>query len=124
MGVLVSLTRSLNCMRVKLCEKFKGYVPTATGDFSVGYFDGPASKQIKVALVTDHDHESMYNRHLKGGLISLWCDGKLNDSKKRGRDEGDRSRREEREEVDTNYKELLERHGNNYETQNCVYGHE
>ena len=66
--------------------------------------EGPASKQCKVALVTDNDLDFMYKRHSKGGLITLWCDGKLNDKKKRSRDEG---RREE--EVDSIYKELLER---------------
>ena len=96
-------------------------------DFNVGYMEGPASKQCKVALVTDNDLDCMYKRHSKGGLITLWCDGKLNDKKKRSRNEGDGGRREEREEeVDSIYKELLERHGStgNYAfvvTNDCIW---
>ena len=123
---------SLTALQMKLMEEFHGYVPT-TSDFNVGYMEGPASKQCKVALVTDNDLDCMYKRHSKGGrglgLIMLWCDGKLNDKKKRSRDEGDGGRREEREEeVDSIYKELLERHGStgNYSisfvvTNDCIW---
>lgn len=70
---------------------------------------------------SDNDLESMYKRYSKGGLITLWCDGKSEENlkRKRSRDKGDCGRREEREEeVDTIYKRLLEKHGStsNYET--------
>lgn len=66
--------------------EFKEQVPN-TIDFSVRYCEG--SQQAKVWQATADDLDCMYvcylkgGRYLKGGPITLWCDGKLRKSLKR-----------------------------------------
>ena len=74
-------------------------------------------------LVTTDDLDSMYMRYQKGGPITLWCDGKSRESREedhRGKRKRDNvvevGRRQEREEVESVYKELQEKHGKKFDT--------
>ncbi len=109
--------------RIKLIEEFREQVPN-TVDFAVGYFDG--SQQAKTWLVTSDDLQTMYKKYPKGGNVSLWCDGRSAEkcdsahAQKRKRDvdssSSGTSRQEKEEEVESAYKELLEKHGSKYDT--------
>ena len=111
---------SLTALRVKLIDEFAETVPD-TVNFNVGYFDG--RQQAKLWLVTDEDLDSMYSKY-RTGEITLWCDGRQSDrsgeevrSKRKRDSEASASRRQEKEEeVDTVFKDLKEKHGNNFDT--------
>lgn len=91
-----------------------------TVDFSVGYYEG--SQQVKIWLVGPEDLKTMYQKYPNGGSITLWCDGRCEESTseggcKRKRDNDVAKRQsstiEENEaEVNRAYKQLLDQHGN------------
>lgn len=110
---------SVNALRLQLIESFSDQVPN-TVTFNVGYYDG--SQQAKVWLFATDDLQTMYQKY-KGGQISLWCDGRLasENSEERGpkrkKDSESSTRRQEKEEnVESVYKELLEKHGKKFDT--------
>ena len=115
--------KSVRELRMKLIDEFDEQVPN-TVDFTIGYFDG--SQQAKTWLITSDDLETMYQKYPKGGNIMFWCDGRLTESEsahaqKRKRDTKDGSggstkRQEREEEVDSTYKELVEKHSGKYDT--------
>ncbi len=105
---------SVSAIRTTLIDEFESHLPNSD-EFNIGYFDG----QTKIWLVTTEDVKSMYNKYSKGGQITIWCDGKSLDNRKRKRDNGEAAtgRRVEKEnEVDDVYKELKTKHGDKYET--------
>ena len=113
---------SVTDIRRKFVDEFGEHVPN-TRDFAVGYFDG--SQQAKTWLVTSDDLQTMYKKHSKGGNISLWCDGRPSadvegtwaQKRKQYSDlSSTGTSRQEKEEVDSVYKELHDRHRNKYDT--------
>ena len=87
---------SVSSIRNKLRDEFQNYIPNSE-DFNIGYLDS----QTKIWLVTSEDVQSMYRKFNKGGLITLWCNGKPSEeeisteNRKRKRsienDDGDRA---------------------------------
>lgn len=102
---------SVSALRDKLIDY--SHVP----EFNVGYMEG-SQQSSKIWLVTSDDLESMYKRYPKGGQIIMWCDGKVHvgEKKKRDSEESTGRRQEKEDEVDSVYKELLEKHGGAFET--------
>lgn len=105
---------SVVALRAKLIESFGEQVPQ-TITFDVGYFEG--SQHSKIWLYTASDLEAMYQKY-PCGEINLWCDSNSEDeSRKRKRDEssgGTSKRQKKEEEVDSVFRNLKEKHGNNF----------
>jgi len=109
---------SLLALRVKLIEEFQDQVPNIVV-FNVGYFEG--QQYSKISLVTTEDLTAMYVRYLKGE-VTLWCDGctqatgqeLLSDGKCK-REEVASKCQEKKDEVDTIFKELEQKHGDTYD---------
>ena len=117
---LKSKFKSVRELRMRLIDDFSEHVPN-TVDFTIGYFDG--SQQAKTWLVSSDDLETMYQKYPKGGNIMFWCDAKSAESEsthtqKRKRDakDGPGRRQEREEEVESTYKELVEKHSGKFDT--------
>ena len=102
-------------IRAKLIEKFKDHVPNSVS-FDVGYFEG--QQHSKVWLCSDDDLQGMYAKYPRGE-ITLWCEGKEEQSighRKRKREESFASKRQEKEaDVKSVFIELQEKHGDNFD---------
>lgn len=102
-------------IRAKLIEKFKDHVPNSVS-FDVGYFEG--QQHSKVWLCSDDDLQGMYAKYPRGE-ITLWCEGKEEQSighRKRKREESFASKRQEKEaDVESVFIELQEKHGDNFD---------
>ena len=60
---------------------------------------------------------TLYSKHPDGGLLSLWCDGKTDSSKrKREVDSSTTYRHQKEEEAEAIYKELREKHSSMYDS--------
>ena len=116
---------SVTSLRVKLIETFKERVPN-TLDFNVGYYEG--SQQAKIWLVTAEDLKTFYQKFAKGGQVTLWCDGRLQEpesaGRKRKREESSSetgttsgaNRLENEQNVEETYKKLLDKHAGSWDT--------
>ena len=116
---------SVTSLRVKLIETFKERVPN-TLDFNVGYYEG--SQQAKIWLVTAEDLKTFYQKFPKGGQVTLWCDGRLQEAesvaRKRKREESSletgntsgANRLENEQNVEETYKKLLDKHAGSWDT--------
>ena len=102
-------------IRAKLIEKFKDHVPNSVS-FDVGYFEG--QQHSKVWLCSDDDLQGMYAKYPRGE-ITLWCEGKEEQSighRKHKREESFASKRQEKEaDVESVFIELQEKHGDNFD---------
>ena len=107
---------SVIVLRAKLIERLGEQVPN-TVTFDVGYYDG--QHHSKIWLCSNKDLEVMYHKY-PSSEITLWCDGCTNEDstgcKKRKRDDSSsgHSKRQKREEVDTVFDQLKEKHGSKY----------
>ena len=110
---------SVSAIRVRFMEELKEHVPI-TADFDVGFFEGTT----KLLMVSTEDVNSMYLKYKNGGPIMLWCTGRQpvldrdedRERRKRSRSTAETSRQDKEEEVDDTFEQLLERHGNEYDT--------
>ena len=96
---------SITQLKANLIDEFSDEIPN-TLDFELGWCEGSSRKW----LVVPEDLAQMYAT-CGGTEISLWCD--VSPSKKRKRSESG-LRKENDDEVDSIYEELLSQHSDNY----------
>lgn len=110
---------SITEVKVRIMEEFGDYVPESTR-FSIGYYEG----QTKRWICAEDDLSGLYDVYSKqpGKEIVLWCEGRQNDQdsgddssskakRKKIKDDGHKSKREEKEDnVKVLAEELQEQH--------------
>lgn len=104
-------------LHAKLIENFTDQVPSSV-TFDVGFHEG--QKHSKMWIVTNDDLNLMYDKY-PSGEITLWCEGRneklyVSERGKRKKDEVTSRRQEKEEEVDQLFKELKDKHANQFDT--------
>ena len=106
---------SVMSIRTQLLDELKDQLPDSIS-FNVGYFEG--QQHTKMLIANKDDIKAMYTKYPRGE-ITLWCDGRQDESSgrtKRKRDEQLSTKYNEREEeVEQIFKDLKERHGEKLE---------
>ena len=106
---------SVTSIRTQLLEELKDQLPDSVS-FSVGYIEG--QQHTKMLIANTDDIKAMYTRY-SSGEITLWCDGRNNESSgraKRQRDEQVSSKYSDREEeMEHIFTELKEKHEEKYD---------
>ena len=110
--------RSVSALRSAIWHEFEELVPEE-GKFSIWYFE--CKTHAKKWLVSDQDLEAMYTHYDGKDCISLWCDGKQQETehdigqKRKAKCESHSSKRAEREEeVDDIFQKLKKTHKDNF----------
>jgi len=109
----------MTALRAKIIDQFQDSVPN-TLDYNAGYFEG--QQQSRNVARNKRRPCSMYTKHPSGDF-TFWCDGRYCESEtvedgrgKRKRDLAGSKRQTGKEEVDSLFKNLKEKHGSSYET--------
>ena len=114
---------SLEQLKDVLSEAFGDDVPESNEKYNMGYFEG--SRQTKRWLACEEDLCTMYTKFSSGSEIFLWCDGRdpsVQDSqgtssKQKPPAETSGNKRQAREEeLESIFKELKEKHSDDYST--------